>query len=286
MSARSVLEGGREEIRRILHEGRPVWVRAERDALILGDGRQVRAESATHLPPCEPTKIIAVHLNYPSRRIEFGVERGTSPTYFQKPTTALSSHGGAIPRPANVKYLNYEGELAVIVGSPMKGVGPDDVWKHIAGFAAANDVGAQDFRDTDAGGMTRVKGMDGFCPIGPGLVRGIDPRPSAIRTYVNGKVVQEGRIGDMDFGIDYLLADLCRHITLLPGDVILSGTPANSRPMANGDVVEVEIEGIGRLTNHVVERPAPVFSIGHQPTDSTNVRAVALGLGRRGGMTQ
>jgi 5-oxopent-3-ene-1,2,5-tricarboxylate decarboxylase/2-hydroxyhepta-2,4-diene-1,7-dioate isomerase len=103
---------------------------------------------------------------------------------------------------------------------------------------------------------------------------------------LNGKVVQEGRIGDMDFGIDYLLADLCRHITLLPGDVILSGTPANSRPMANGDVVEVEIEGIGRLTNHVVERPVPACSIGHQPTDSTNVRAVALGLGRRGGMTQ
>jgi 5-oxopent-3-ene-1,2,5-tricarboxylate decarboxylase/2-hydroxyhepta-2,4-diene-1,7-dioate isomerase len=133
--------------------------------------------------------------------------------------------------------------------------------------------------------MTRVKGMDGFCPIGPGLVRGIDPRRSAIRTFLNGKVVQEGRIGDMDFPIDYLLADLCRHITLLPGDILLTGTPANSRPMSNGDVVEVEIEGIGRLTNRVVEIPAPANEVGHQPGDSTNIRAVALGLGRRGGMT-
>jgi 2-keto-4-pentenoate hydratase/2-oxohepta-3-ene-1,7-dioic acid hydratase in catechol pathway len=283
---RSVLEGPREEIRRILHEGRPTWVTVEGDALVLGDGRRVRAESATHLPPCDPTKIIAIHLNYPSRRIEFGVDRGATPTYFQKPTTALNSHGGAIPRPVNVKYLNYEGELAVVIGRPMKGVGPADVWDYLAGFTPANDVGAQDFRDTDAGGMTRVKGMDGFCPLGPGLVRGIDPRPSAIRTYVNGKVVQEGRIGEMDFGIDYLLADLCRHITLLPGDVVLSGTPANSRPMANGDVVEVEIESVGRLVNRVVEIPAPRHEVGHQPQDSENVRAVALGLGRRGGMRQ
>jgi len=134
--------------------------------------------------------------------------------------------------------------------------------------------------------MTRVKGMDGFCPIGPGLVRGLDPRRSPIRTYVNGKVVQEGVIGEMDFPIDYLVADLSRHITLLPGDVILSGTPANSRPMANGDVVEVEIEGIGRLTNRVIEIPAPAREVGHQPTDSQNVRAVALGLGKRGGMSQ
>ncbi|HUE39314.1 MAG TPA: fumarylacetoacetate hydrolase family protein [Candidatus Binatia bacterium] len=286
LDSASVLEGEREELRRILYEGRAVWVRADGEDLRLGDGRTIRASEAIHLPPCEPTKILAVHLNYPSRRIEFGVERGQSPTYFQKPTTALNSHGGAIPRPANVKYLNYEGELAVVIGSPMRGVAREDVWRHIAGFAPANDVGAQDFRDTDAGGMTRVKGMDGFSPIGPGLVRGVDVRHAPIRTYINGKVVQQGNISEMDFPIDYLLADLSRHITLLPGDVLLSGTPANSRPMENGDVVEVEIEGVGRLWNRVVEIPAPAHAVGHQPTDSTNVRAVALGHGRRGGMTQ
>lgn len=282
---KSVLEGPREETRRILHEGRPVWTTVDGDELVLGDGRRVTASAAVHLPPCDPTKIIAIHLNYPSRRIEFGIEEVKPPTYFQKPTTSLNAHGGAIPRPADCKFLNYEGEVAVVIGRPTRNVSPAEAWTAISGFAPANDVGAHDFRDTDGGGMTRVKGMDGFCPIGPGLVRGVDVRRSRIRTYVNGQVVQEGIVGEADWGIDYLVADLSRHITLLPGDVILSGTPANSRPMQNGDVVEVEVEGIGRLTNHVVEIPAPAHAIGFQATESQNVRAVALGLGRRGGMT-
>ncbi len=125
--------------------------------------------------------------------------------------------------------------------------------------------------------MLRVKGQDGFCPIGPGLVRGVDVRESTLRTIQNGKVVQEGKVSEMTFPIDYILADLCRHITLLPGDVILTGTPAHSRPMQLGDVVDVEVKGIGRLSNTVVETPAPAHAVGHQPTDSKGVRAVALG---------
>jgi 5-oxopent-3-ene-1,2,5-tricarboxylate decarboxylase / 2-hydroxyhepta-2,4-diene-1,7-dioate isomerase len=159
----------------------------------------------------------------------------------------------------------------------MKNVAKDDAWDYIAGFAPANDVGSQDFRDTDAGGMTRVKGMDGFCPIGPGIVRGIDVRKSALRTFLNGKIVQETEVADMTFGIDYQLADLCRHITLLPGDVILTGTPANSRPMQPGDVVEVEVTGLGKLQNRVADIPAPAHDVGHQPTDTDTVRRVALG---------
>jgi 5-oxopent-3-ene-1,2,5-tricarboxylate decarboxylase/2-hydroxyhepta-2,4-diene-1,7-dioate isomerase len=159
----------------------------------------------------------------------------------------------------------------------MRNVAPDDVWEHLAGFAPANDVGLHDFRDTDSGSMLRVKGMDGFCPIGPGIVRGVDVRASTLRTYVNGEVVQEAPVSEMNFGIDYLLADLCRYITLLPGDVVLTGTPANSRPMDVGDIVEVEIDGLGRLTNTVVEVSAAPHSIGHQATDSKQVRAVALG---------
>jgi 5-oxopent-3-ene-1,2,5-tricarboxylate decarboxylase/2-hydroxyhepta-2,4-diene-1,7-dioate isomerase len=108
-------------------------------------------------------------------------------------------------------------------------------------------------------------------------VRGVDVRASMLRTYVNGRVVQQGAVSEMTFGIDYILADLCRYITLLPGDVVLTGTPANSRPMQIGDVVEVEVSGIGRLSNRVVETPAPPHAIGHQPTDSPAVRAVALG---------
>jgi 5-oxopent-3-ene-1,2,5-tricarboxylate decarboxylase/2-hydroxyhepta-2,4-diene-1,7-dioate isomerase len=273
----SVLDGPREEWRRILHEGQPQWVRPADDRLLLGDGRHIAEAGATYLPPCDPTKIICIHLNYESRRVEFRAPELTTPTYFQKPLTALNSHRGKLSRPANCQYLNYEGEVGVIIGKPMRNIGREDVWDHIAGFAPVNDVGAQDFRDTDAGSMLRVKGMDGFCPIGPGIVRGVDIRQQSVRTYINGQVVQEGALAEMTFDIPYILGDLCRHITLLPGDLILSGTPANSRPMAIGDVVEVEVTGVGRLTNTVQEIPAPTHNVGHGPTDTDAVRRVALG---------
>lgn len=273
----SVLDGPRSEIRRILHGGVPCWVRVDGDDLVLGDGRRVPEASATYLAPCDPTKILCIHLNYESRRLEFMAPELVTPTYFQKPTTALNAHRGLLCRPAGHRYLNYEGELAAVVGLPMRNLAPDEVWSHLAGFAPANDVGLHDYRDTDAGSMLRVKGQDGFCPIGPGLVRGVDVRRSVLRTRVNGAVVQEGAITEMTFGIDYLLADLCRYITLLPGDVVLTGTPAHSRPMEPGDVVEVEIDGVGRLVNIVVESPAAAHAVGHQPTDSHAVRAVALG---------
>jgi 5-oxopent-3-ene-1,2,5-tricarboxylate decarboxylase/2-hydroxyhepta-2,4-diene-1,7-dioate isomerase len=273
----SVLDGPRVEWRRILHEGQPKWVRPAGDRLLIGDGRVVAEAEATYLPPCEPTKILCIHLNYESRRVEFRAPRIETPTYFQKPLTALNSHRGSLCRPAGHKYLNYEGEIAVIIGKPMRNVGREEAWDYIAGFAPANDVGCQDYRDTDAGSMLRVKGQDGFCPIGPGIVSGVDIREAVVRTYINGKIVQEGAVSEMLFPIDYILADLCRFITLLPGDVILSGTPKNSRPMTPGDVVEVEVAGVGRLMNRVVEVPAPAHKVGHQPTDTDSVRRVALG---------
>ncbi len=273
----SVLDGPREEWRRILFEGTPHWVRPEDDRLRLGDGRTVVETEAIYLPPCDPTKIICIHLNYESRRVEFQAPPLTTPTYFQKPLSALNSHRGKLNRPADCQYLNYEGEIAAIIGKPMRNIGRDQVWDHIAGFAAANDVGAQDFRDTDAGSMLRVKGQDGFCPIGPGIVRGVDIRAQTVRTYINGTVVQDGPVAEMTFDIPYILADLCRHITLLPGDVVLTGTPANSRPMQPGDVVEVEVTGVGRVGNLVQETPAPTHAVGAQPTNSEHVWRVALG---------
>ena len=273
----SVLEGPRTEWRRILHEGQPKWVKPDGDGLLLGDGRAIHEAEATYLPPCEPSKILCIHLNYESRRAEFRVPHIETPTYFQKPTTALNSHRGSLVRPQGTQYLNYEGEVAVIIGQPMRNVGRAEVWQYIAGFAPGNDVGSQDFRDTDAGSMLRVKGMDGFCPIGPGIVSGVDIRQATLRTYLNDTLVQEGALSEMIFPIDYILADLCRHITLLPGDVIMSGTPRNSRPMNVGDLVEVEVTGLGRLSNRVVEAPAPKCQVGHQPTDTDAVRRVALG---------
>jgi 5-oxopent-3-ene-1,2,5-tricarboxylate decarboxylase/2-hydroxyhepta-2,4-diene-1,7-dioate isomerase len=180
-------------------------------------------------------------------------------------------------RPADSKYLNYEGEIAVVVATPMRNVKPCDVWEYVAGFMPSNDVGLHDFRDTDAGSMLRVKGQDGYCPVGPGLVSGIDIRQQTLRTYVNGEVVQEDPVSNMTFPIDYILADLCRHITLLPGDIILTGTPANSRPMNIGDVVEVEVTGVGRLTNTIAESPAPHNLVGHLPGESEEVVRVARG---------
>ncbi len=273
----NVLQGPRREQRRVLHGGTPAWVTIDGDQLVLGDGRRIAETDATYLPPCHPTKILCIHLNYESRRVEFQAPTLVTPTYFQKPTTALNSHRGLLCRPEGTQYLNYEGEVAAIVGTPMRNVAPDDVWDHLAGFASANDVGLQDYRDTDAGSMLRVKGQDGFCPIGPGIVSGVDIRDSVLRTYRNGSTVQEAKITEMTFGIDYLFADLSRHITLLPGDIVLTGTPANSRPMQPGDTIEVEITQVGRLLNTVIETPAPVSQIGHQPTDSNAVRAVALG---------
>ena len=273
----SVLDGTREEWRRILHEGHPEWVKPAGDKLILGDGRVIPEATATYLPPCDPTKILCIHLNYDSRRVEFRAPMLETPTYFQKPLTALNSHRGSLCRPAGHKYLNYEGEVAVIIGKPMRNVGREETWDYIAGFAPANDVGCQDYRETDAGSMLRVKGQDGFCPIGPGIVSGVDIRKQTLRTYIDEKMVQEGAISEMIFPIDYIIADLARYITLLPGDIILSGTPKNSRPMNPGNLVEVEVTGLGRLSNRVVEAPAPAHKIGHQPTDTDAVRRVALG---------
>jgi 5-oxopent-3-ene-1,2,5-tricarboxylate decarboxylase/2-hydroxyhepta-2,4-diene-1,7-dioate isomerase len=277
----SVLEGARQEWRRILHEGQPKWVRPDNDRLILGDGRTLADTEATYLPPCDPGKILCIHLNYESRRVEFRAPAIETPTYFQKPVTALNSHRGSLCRPAGAKYLNYEGEIAVIIGKPMRNVGRAEAWDYIAGFAPANDVGCQDYRETDAGSMLRVKGHDGFCPIGPGIVSGVDVRKASVRTYINGKMVQDGAVTEMLFPIDYILADLCRFITLLPGDVILSGTPKNSRPMKVGDLVEVEVTGLGKLANRVVEAPAPVHHVGHQGSDTEAVRRVALGSDSR-----
>ncbi|HVA78878.1 MAG TPA: fumarylacetoacetate hydrolase family protein [Candidatus Binataceae bacterium] len=279
----NVLDGPRQEWRRVLHEGQPKWVRPDNERLILGDGRAIADAEAIYLPPCDPSKILCIHLNYESRRVEFRAPAIETPTYFQKPVTALNSHRGALSRPAGAKYLNYEGEIAVIIGKPMRNVGRAEAWDYIAGFAPANDVGCQDYRDTDAGSMLRVKGQDGFCPIGPGIVSGIDVRKASVRTYINGKMVQDGAVTEMLFPIDYILADLCRFITLLPGDVILSGTPKNSRPMNVGDLVEVEVTGLGKLANRVVEAPAPAHKVGHQGSDTESVRRVALGSDSRRG---
>ena len=281
----SVLDGPRVEKRRILLDGIATWVTVADDGrLQLEDGSKLEAENVVHLAPCEPGKIICPHLTYTSRGIESRnkPQPTPTPTYFMKPITAINAHGGQIVKPEDCQYLNYEGEFAAIISKETKDVTPEEAWDHIAGFAPALDMGLHDFRDTDSGSMLRVKGADGMCPIGPGIVSGIDPRQQTLRTYRNGELVQEANIGEeLVWGPDYMIADLARHITLMPGDIVLTGTPCHSRSLDVGDTIEVEISGIGRLGCTVVAGPAPRASAGHQPTDSDEVRRVALGNDER-----
>jgi 5-oxopent-3-ene-1,2,5-tricarboxylate decarboxylase / 2-hydroxyhepta-2,4-diene-1,7-dioate isomerase len=248
------------------------------DILRAGDGREVKAETAVHLSPVEPGKIIAVHLNYTSRVREFQTKLPPAPTYFQKPTSSLNAHQGAVVRPEGCKWLNYEGEIAIVIGRTARNVSAEQAAEHIAGYTIANDYGLHDFRDTDAGSMLRVKGSDTLCPLGPGFVTGWDFRGKTLRTIVNGEVRQEGSTDEMEWDMHYLVADIARTITLYPGDVLLSGTPANSRTVYPGDVVEVEVEGLGRLTNHIVSGPAAIRTdVGAQPSESEEVLSTAQG---------
>ena len=172
-------------------------------------------------------------------------------------------------RPERCRWLNYEGEVAIAIGRHCRNVGRDEAGDHIAGYTIANDYGLHDFRDTDAGSMLRV---------GPALVTGWDFRGKSIRTFVNGEVVQDGNTDEMEWDMHYLVADVARNITLEPGDLLLSGTPANSRPVEPGDVVAVEVEGLGRLENEIVHGPAPIREdVGAQPSSSEEVVSTALG---------
>lgn len=266
------------EHRRILIDGRPVPALLEDGLLVTEHGKRVPIEDAHHLPPVEPTKIIATHLTYRSRVDEFMTRLPPAPTYFQKPTSSLNGHLGEVIRPPGCRYLNFEGEVAIVIGSTTFGISPDDAADHIAGYTIANDFGLHDFRDTDAGSMLRVKGSDTLCPLGPGLVTGWDFHDKSIRTLVNGAVRQSGNTSEMAWDMHYLVADLARTITLLPGDVILSGTPAGSRPVEPGDIVTVEVEGLGALTNRIVEGDVAVRAdVGAQPSESEEVVSTALG---------
>ena len=288
----SVMRGPRVERRRVLIGGTAFWgtmveVGPDAGRLRLDDGRLVVADTAAYLPPVAPSKIIAVHISYSSRSMETRnkPKPTETPTYFTKPPTSLNGHRGQILKPADCKYLNYEGEYAVVIGKTCRNVTPDEAWEYIEGFCPALDMGLQDFRDTDQGSMLRVKGADTLLPIGPGLVRGVNLFEQVLRTYVNGLVVQEAHIGEETiWGPHYVIADIARHITLVAGDVILMGTPCHSRSVDAGAVVECEITGVGRITGTVVAIDAPrasALGVGHAPTDTPEVRRVALGFDER-----
>jgi 5-oxopent-3-ene-1,2,5-tricarboxylate decarboxylase/2-hydroxyhepta-2,4-diene-1,7-dioate isomerase len=265
------------EFRRIEIEGHPLLVKREGDYLVAPDGRRFKIDEVKHLAPAVPTKIIAVHLNYDSRTKEFLTKLPAAPTYFHKPITALNSHQGDVVRPKRCKWLNYEGEIVIIIGKTCKDISIEEAREYIAGYSVGNDFGLHDFRDTDAGSMLRVKGADTLAPVGPGIVTDWDFKNKMIRTFVNGVLKQEDNTDNMEWNMHYLVADIARTITLVEGDMIFSGTPANSRPVQLGDVVEVEVEGLGRLSNRIVEGHTIRAEVGAQPTESEEVISTALG---------
>ena len=233
-----------------------------------------------------PGKIIAVHLNYPSRMDQRG-RTPAQPSYFLKPASSLAPTGGTIERPAGTELLAFEGEVALVIGEPARRVSPDQGWSHIAQVTAANDFGIYDMRAVDKGSNIRSKGGDGFTPIGPTAIstEGHGPGDWRVRTWVNGELVQEDTTDTLKFGFGQLVADLAQRMTPETGAVILTGPPAGSPLARPGDVVEVEVDApnapgapsTGRLVTTVTQGTVPFGDFGSGPAVDDTQRVEAWG---------
>jgi 2-keto-4-pentenoate hydratase/2-oxohepta-3-ene-1,7-dioic acid hydratase in catechol pathway len=202
------------------------------------------------LSPFLPSKVVALGRNYAEHARELGNEVPATPLIFLKPSTSVIGDGDAIRLPPSSEQVDYEGELAVVIGLPARNVAPEDALSHVFGYAAANDVTARDQQRADKQ-FTRAKGYDSFCPLGPWVETVLDASDLRVVTRVNGEVKQDGRTSQMINDIRAQIAFVSAIMTLLPGDVLLTGTPAGVGPIVAGDTVSVEIEGIGTLTNPV-----------------------------------
>jgi 5-oxopent-3-ene-1,2,5-tricarboxylate decarboxylase/2-hydroxyhepta-2,4-diene-1,7-dioate isomerase len=267
---------------RVWYAGQLVSAVLDGDTLVLGTGARVEAAEASYAPPIDPRQIIATHLTFRSRCVEYQMAAPPQfPSYFMKPLGAVSAHGAPVARPRGCHFLNYEGELAVVIGRTCSNVPVEHALDYVKGYTIANDFGVHDFRHADRGAMFRVKGQDGFCPLGPVMTDAadLDPADLWLRTYVNGQMVQEAHTGtDLLFSVAYQIADISRLVTLDEDDVLLTGTPANSRPVEPGDVVAVEISGIGRLENPVVELDRELVPVGDPPRVTEQTLHVALAI--------
>jgi 2-keto-4-pentenoate hydratase/2-oxohepta-3-ene-1,7-dioic acid hydratase in catechol pathway/regulator of RNase E activity RraA len=226
-----------------------------------------------------PSKVVAVHLNYRSRAEQRGRVPDV-PSYFLKPPSSLSADGAPVVRPRGTELLAFEGEVALVIGKRAKRVHPDDALAHVGWVTIANDFGLYDLRWADRGSNLLSKGQDGFTPIGPRCVPAadLDLTNLDIETRVDGEVVQRDSTANLLFSFGDLVADLSRLVTLEPGDLILTGTPAGSRPVQAGSTVEVEVSRIGTLRNTVAEAEHALEPWGAQPKVDGRVRATALGV--------
>jgi 2-keto-4-pentenoate hydratase/2-oxohepta-3-ene-1,7-dioic acid hydratase in catechol pathway/regulator of RNase E activity RraA len=245
-------------------------------------------------------KVIAVHINYPSRAAQRG-RIPEQPSYFLKPSSSLAIGSAESPstveRPAGCELLGYEGEIALIIGKPARRVGIEDAWSHVEWVTASNDLGVYDLRYADKGSNLRSKGGDGFTPVGPGLISAdaVDPDGLRIRTWHNGDLVQDDTTEDLLFPFARLVADLSQLLTLEEGDIILTGTPAGASVAKPGDVVEVEVSTTagaaggaeltsGRLVTRVAEGTTAFADFGARPKTDDTQREEAYGSREAAGL--
>ncbi|HRN51525.1 MAG TPA: fumarylacetoacetate hydrolase family protein [Anaerolineales bacterium] len=238
------------------------WVLGDKVGTIEGDpyGAFQRGEATrplselTLLPPVSPSKIICVGRNYVAHAKELGNEVPEVPMLFLKPPSSLLAPGGTIVLPPQTQQVEHEAELAVVIGKRGRWIEPDDIKDHILGYTIANDITARDLQKRD-GQWTRGKGFDTFCPFGPWVETDFDPADAVVSCSVNGELRQMGSTRDMIFSVRQLLAYISSVMTLEPGDLVLTGTPAGVGPLKDGDSLVTSIEGLGELHNSVVAEP-------------------------------
>lgn len=249
-----------------------LWVRyrfegAEAFGILLGDrvlehrgdmfgapaptGRSAALHQVQLLAPVQPTKVIALWNNFGQLREKLQLARPEEPLYLLKAPNSWSAHGDPIPLPRGGGKVAFEGELGIVIGKRCTAATESDAMACVFGYTCANDVTVADilFRDASFAQWTRAKGLDGFCPMGPAIATGLDPSTLTVKTLLDGQVRQHYPISDMTFSVAQLVSRISLDMTLLPGDVILCGTSVGVGSMKPGSLVEVEIEGIGRLAN-------------------------------------
>jgi 2-keto-4-pentenoate hydratase/2-oxohepta-3-ene-1,7-dioic acid hydratase in catechol pathway len=245
---------------RFLAQGRPAYGILKGDEVVELEGEGYsslstrkavhRASSVELLAPCAPTKVVAVGLNYLDHAKELGMAVPESPILFLKPPTAVIGPRGTIVCPAMSRQVDYEAELGIVIKDRVSGISPGESRAHILGYTCVNDVTARDLQKQD-GQWTRAKSFDTFCPVGPWIETDLDPADLLVESYLNGERRQSSRTSQFIFGVDHLVSFISQVMTLEPGDLIITGTPAGIGPMQPGDEVEVRIEGIGSLVNNV-----------------------------------
>ncbi len=245
--------GGRDAIVRVLLTP-PEEADGDMESLRTRKIEAIALEEASLLPPVRPSKIVCVGRNYREHAAELGHDVPTEPLIFLKATSALLSPGGIVRRPKISQRVDLEGELGVVIGKTCYQPAADaDMRQYILGYTCVNDVTARDLQNKD-GQWSRAKGFDTFCPVGPVVTDDIDPWVGVgVQTRVNGQIKQDGNTRDFIFALDVVIRHIAQAMTLFPGDLIPSGTPAGVGPLVAGDVVEVSVEGVGTLRNTVVD---------------------------------